>query len=556
MSQRLPSDSATIYARQVKSGAIPACSFVKLACKRHLEDWKSRKRTGLIWREDEVVKVVNFFSDVLRHTKGAMAGQPFNLAPWQVFIIGNIFGWQRNGRRRFRTAYIEVPRKNGKSTLAAGVGLKLAFVDEEAGAEVYVAATKRDQAKIVWEQARDMVKASPDLRPLIQSFVLNLHNSVTGQKFEPLGADRNTMDGLNIHGVIIDELHAHPKRNLWDVLNTATGARHQPLIFAITTAGYDRGSICWEQHAYAEQLLKGLVEDETYFAFMSTLDEGDDWKSPAAWVKANPNLGVSLYEETIKNECEHAIAVPGAQNAFRRLHLNEWTEQADRWLSIEQWDEAEPGPSPDDLEGEACYAGMDLASTTDIAAFELWFPHEEGGGTALSCFWVPKDNMQRRADKDRVPYPQWVREGLIEATEGNVIDYDVIRARVNELGEKYEIREIAFDRWNSTQLQTQLAGDGFTVFPFGQGFRSMSAPTKEIERLVLERKLRHNRNPVLRWMASNVAVKQDPAGNLKIDRASSFEKVDGIIALAMAIGRWMVQPGQVASIYETEGLML
>lgn len=561
----LPADLPTQYARRVKEGVVPAGHLLRFACERHLKDLKASKKNGLVWSESEVELAVGFFRDTLRHVEGVWAGQPFELQPWQAFIVGSIFGWFRDGRRRFRVAYIEVPRKNGKSTLSAGIGLRLAFCDGEANAQVYSAATKRDQAKIVWGYARDMARESPLLRGIVRGFAANLHNPNTGQKFEPLGADRNTLDGLNIHCAIIDELHAHPKRNLWDVLNTATGARHQPLIFAITTAGYDRTSICWLQHAYAAQILRGVINDETYFAFIAGIDEGDDWKEPSIWVKANPNYGVSVYPHILEAECEHAKAVPGAQNVFRRLHLNEWTEQATRWLPMEDWDDTESGMDDEELQGRPCYAGLDLASTSDIAALELWFPHEgensedalfsPGGGTVLSRFWIPRDNIRRRADKDRVPYDEWVRDGWIEATQGNVVDYDVIRARVNELGEKYEIREVAIDRWNSTHLQTQLMGDGFTVVPFGQGYRSMSAPTKEMERLVLERKLRHNANPVLRWMASNVAVTQDPAGNLKIDRANSHEKVDGIIALAMAIGRWMVQPGQVGSIYEERGIL-
>jgi phage terminase large subunit-like protein len=540
-----PKSSVTAYAEGVASGRIVAGRLVRLACERHLRDLETGRECGLWFDTEQAERVVSFFG-LLKHSKGEWAGQPFILEPWEAFIVGCLFGWKRaEGTRRFRTAYVSVARKNGKSTLTAGIGLYLAFFDSEPGAEVYAAATKREQAKIVWSEASRMVKATPALKRRITAFVANLHVESLAQKFEPLGADADNMDGLNIHCAIIDELHAHKTRHMLDVLTTATGARRQPLIFVITTAGFDRESVCWEQHDYSVKVLEEILPDDTFFAYVAAIDEGDDWRDEAIWPKANPNLGVSVKTEDLRVKCQRAIEVPGQQNAFRRLHLNEWTEQADRWLDMAVWDENDDAVDPEALEGQSCYAGLDLSTTQDITALELFFPAASDGGDVVSYFWLPKENLRGRVLRDHVPYDVWARQGLVRLTEGNVVDYDVIRADINALGEQYDIREIAIDRWNSTQLQTQLIGDGFTVVPFGQGFASMTAPTKELERLVLERKLRHGGHPVLRWMASNVAVRQDPAGNIKIDKAKSTERVDGMVALAMAVGRAMVQEDSV-----------
>jgi phage terminase large subunit-like protein len=369
LAKRKPeADPVTAFARATvrKKGA---ARLVKLACERHLRDLK---RKDVHFDAAKAQWVVEFFSH-LRHSKGVKAGEPFILEPWQAFILGSLFGWRvsKGGPRRFRTAYVEVPRKNGKSTLSAGLALLLAFFDEEAGAEVYCAATKRDQARIVFEEAQRMVKASPSLRKRITSFVGNLHIAATAQKLQPLGADADSMDGLNIHAAIVDELHAHKTRAMVDVLETATGARAQPLVFYITTAGYDRHSVCWERHAYTERLLDGTLEDDASFGFISAADDSDDWRKPATWAKANPNLGVSVSLDDLERKVRRALEIPAEQNAFRRLHLNQWTEQEVRWLDVAAWDEC--GGTLGWLElreamrGEVCYLGMDLASSLDVS---------------------------------------------------------------------------------------------------------------------------------------------------------------------------------------------
>ena len=368
-----------------------------------------------------------------------------------------------DGTRRFRTAYIEIGRKNGKSTLAAGVALYLFAADREPGAEVFTAATKRDQARIVHGEAIRMVRLSPGLQRHVQVFKDNLSMLRTTSKYEPLGADADTMDGLNVHGAIIDELHAHKNRNLWDVLETATGARRQPLIFAITTAGFDRHSICWQQHDYGEKILDGVIEDDAYFAFIASLDPEDSWTDRKMWIKANPNLGISVKPESLEEQCGKAESLPAAQNAFRRLRLNQWTEQSDRWIDLSVWDACIAPVDAALLKGRECFGGLDLSTTTDLSAFVLLFPPEDDEPWQVLCrFWMPEDNVRRRVEKDRVPYDVWIREGWIEATAGNVIDYDILRARIQEDADRFHIREIAFDRWNATQLCTQLQSTAWT----------------------------------------------------------------------------------------------
>jgi phage terminase large subunit-like protein len=547
-------DAATAYARSVVEEKVPTGKLQRLACARHLRDLDGGHRRGLRFDVATANRAIGFFS-FLKHSKGKWAGEAFALAPWQAFVVGSLFGWKRaDGFRRFRTAYNEVPRKNGKSTLSAGLALLLAFFDGEPGAEVFCAATKRDQARIVFGEAKRMVQKTPSLKQRIRVFVSNLSVQETASKLEPLGADADTMDGLNPHGAVIDELHAHKNRSIVDVMETATGARRQPLQFEITTAGFDRHSVCWEHHDYSAKILEGILEDDSWFAFIASADAGDDWRDPRTWAKANPNLGASVSLEDLERKCRKAINVPAAQNAFRRLHLNEWTEQEERWLDMIVWDACAAIVDLDTLRGRIAFGGLDLANTRDITAFVLVFP--DRGYDVLPFFWVPQEGVRERSRKDRVPYDVWVRDGLIEATPGNVTDYDVIRGRIKELAALYRIKEIAYDRWNATQLVTQLQEDGAALVPFGQGFASMSGPTKELEKLVLERKLRHGGNPVLRWMASNVTVRQDPAGNLKVDKAKSSEKVDGVVGLVMALGRATLDAGPTASIYTNRGVLV
>lgn len=459
--------------------------------------------------------------------------------------------------RRFRTAYNAVARKNGKSTLAAAVALNCMEADGEPGAEVYCAATKKDQARIIFDEAKAMVLQSPRLRASIKPYHSNLSDPRLRSKMEPLGADSDTLDGLNTHCGVIDELHAHRTRMVWDLIATSMGARRQPLLFGITTAGSDRHGICWEQQQYAEQILRGVIDDDSYFAYIAGLDEDDDWKDQAVWVKANPNLGVSLKLDSLKQECEKAIALPAAQNTFKRLRLNVWTEQFARWIDMDAWARGSEPIRSDELRGRPCYAGMDLSSTTDLTAWALMFPplHPGERWKALLRYFVPQDNVRQRAERDRVPYDIWIRDGWMEATGGNVVDYGVLRHRALEDAARYEILEVAYDRWNATQLVTELQDEGVTMVPFGQGFASMAAPCREWEKLIVGGEIQHGGNPVLTWNMSNVSVLEDPAGNRKPDKSKSTGRIDGIVALLMALGRAIVQEGEGPSIYEQRGLL-
>ena len=564
------------YAEDVRSGKILACKWVKLAVDRHLNDLKHGKKRGLSFDEIAAQHIIDFFG-FLKHSKGEWAGHVFELEPWQQFILWVLFGWMnKNGYRRFRTAYLEVPRKNGKTTMLSGIGLYLLDADDEPGAEIFTAATKRDQARISHSEATRMVKASQFLSKRINIFRDNLHIVGTASKFEPLGADSDTMDGLNVHGALIDELHAHKNRQVWDVLETATGSRRQSLQLAITTAGYDRHSICWEQNQYLQKVLEGIIDDDTYFGIIYTLDkikkvnpdgseveEDEDYTDQGLWPKANPNLGISVKIDDLKRIVNKAKQLPSAENACKRLRFDVWTESITKWLSSTNWNACNFPVNAEALKGRTCYGGLDLSTNSDLTAWVMLFPPvEEGGKYEILChFFLPEDNMQERVRKDKVPYDVWARQGYITLTPGNIIDYGFIIEQIKRDTGDYHIAELAFDRWGSQKITTDLQDIGFEVdgkknlIQFGQGFASMSAPTKEVETMVLKTELAHGGNPVLSWMVSNVAIKMDAAGNKKPDKEKSTERIDGAVALIMAIGRAMLKGGPVKSIYETRGVI-
>jgi phage terminase large subunit-like protein len=526
----------------VAEGRVLTNRLVRLACERHLEDLGSAAARGLRFDHAAARHAIAFFG-FLRHSKGEWAGQTFALACWQAFVVGVLFGWKRSdGLRRFRTAYCAVPRKNGQSTLSAGIGLYLLVADGEQGAEIYSAATSRDQARIVFDEAKRMVGSSPALKRRVGILINNLHVAATSSRFMPLSSDSSTMDGLNVHGAIIDELHAHRTRNVVDVLETATGARRQPLLFEITTAGYDRHSICYEHQDYSIKVLEGTVPDDSWFAFIACADEDDDWTDPNVWRKANPNFGLSVKADDLARKAEKAIALPGAQNAFRRMHLNEWTEQAERWIDMAAWDACAGPVALELLRGRPCFGGLDLSTTTDVTALAWVFPPngDDDLWRVLSRYFVPEENLRKRAERDRVPYDLWAAQGFIEATSGNVVDYGAMEQRILADAALFQVREIAYDPWNATHIALRLQDEGATMIEFRQGFRSMAAPTRELEKLIVSQKLAHGGNPVTRWMASNVAVAQDPAGNLKPAKDKSTERIDGIVAIIMAMGRSMV----------------
>lgn len=497
-----------------------------------------RDSSGEFWfDQDAADRAVAFFSECLRHTTGEWRGQPFILADWQrERIVKPLFGWKRaDGTRKYRTCFVAVPRKAGKTTLAAGLALYAAFADGEPGAQVVNAAADREQARLCFDVAKQMVEAEPELASRSEPFKNSIVIPETGSSYRVLSSESFTKHGLNCHYIGADELHCWPGRDLWDTLVTSTGARRQPLTVVTTTAGFDRHSLCFEQWDYARKVRDGVIDDPSFLPVLFEAAEDDDWQDPAVWARVHPGFDVTVKREYFEQEAAKARSSPAYENTFKRLLLNIWTEQDARWLALEAWDGC-AGELPD-LEGRECWAGLDLATTTDLTALVLVFP-VDGKLIVKPYFWVPQDRIEARARRDRVPYDTWVRAGLITATGGSVTDYDSIRADINKMAERYRIRDIGIDRWNATQLATQLAGDGFEVTAFGQGFASMSGPAKEFERLILGRELIHDGHPVLRWNVANAAVEMDAAGNLKPSKAKSTERIDAVVATCMAIGRW------------------
>ena len=498
---------------------------------------------------------VDFFTECLTFTAGEWRGAPFTLQPWQSAIVANIFGWKRpDGLRRYREVFIFVPRKAGKSEMAGGLGNLLTFADGEPASQVYCAAADREQARLVFNAAKTMVLAEPELASRSKVYTNAIVVESTGSVLKVISAEAYSKHGINAHGIIVDELHAQPDRELVDVLMTSTGARRQPLVIYITTADFDRPSICNEKYDYAVKVRDGIIEDPAFLPVIYEAKQDDDWTDPEVWAKANPNLGISVSMEYMERECRRARETPSYENTFKRLHLNMKTQQDVRWLSMEAWDACGKLKFEESsLEGERCFAGLDLSTTTDISALVLVFPREDGQVAVIPRFWIPAESAEKRERRDRVPYTTWARQGYIEMTGGNVVDYDTIRLRINELKERFRIAEIAIDPWNATQLSVQLQGDGFEVVTFGQGFKDMTAPSKELEKLVMSDKLRHGGHPVLRWMASNVAVETDAAGNLKPSKKKSTERIDGIVAAVMGLGKALLDEGEfIPGVYVVE----
>lgn len=569
------------YARDVIDGRLTACKWVRLACERHVHDLAHAHERGFIF-DVEAAEYVLRFIGMLRHSKGKWGrgkGEFIKLEPWQQFIIWVAFGWKRDqserwvektvdgqiqdtrGMRRFRMLYEEVARKNGKSTKAAGLGLLLAFADGEPGAEVYSCGTKRDQARIVHKEAIRMVRKNAGLRKHIKIYKDNLNLEQTASKYEPLGADSDSTDGLNIHAIVADELHAWKSREMWDVLETATGSREQPMLIAITTAGIDRQSVCFEKHEYTCKVLEGWkdasFEDDSWFGIIFTLDDGDDWRDESVWIKANPNLGVSKYLDDMRMKAKRAGQMSAALNNFLRRELNVWVQGEFKWMNMDMWracsGDVPALEMPQWLSGETAYAGLDLSSTSDITAFLMVFPAEDDYIDVVARFWIPEDNMLIRTRDDGMHYQKWVEQGYIEATPGNTIDYDFIFEQIEQDADMFDIDQTAFDRWGAARVVNVLQNKGMTMAQFGQGYASMNPPMRELERLVLSKKIRHGNNPVLTWMADNLVARMDASGNIKPDKEKSREKIDGIVALIMALDLALRHP-EVKSVYSKRGI--
>ena len=511
---------------------------------RKLKNYKPTKfKAKDSYYDKEYADFAVAFIESLCHTKGTWAGKRFELMDWQEQIIRDLFGILKpNGYRQFNTAYIEIPKKNGKSELAAAVALLLTCGDGEQRAEVYGAAADRQQASIVFDVAADMVRICPALnkRVKILASQKRLIYEPTNSFYQVLSAEAYSKHGFNVHGVVFDELHSQPNRKLYDVLTKGSGdARMQPLFFLITTAGTDTHSICYEVHQKAQDIIDGRKIDPTFYPVIYGADDTEDWTSPKVWKKCNPSLGETIGIDKVKTACESAKQNPGEENSFRQLRLNQWVKQAVRWMPMDKWYKCAFAVREDDLIGRVCYGGLDLSSTTDITAFVLVFPpfDEDDKYIILPYFWIPEDTLDLRVKRDHVPYDVWERQGYLQTTEGNVVHYGYIEKFIEQLGKKFNIREIAFDRWGAVQMVQNLEGMGFTVVPFGQGFKDMSPPTKELMKLTLEQKLAHGGHPVLRWNMDNIFIRTDPAGNIKADKEKSTEKIDGAVATIMALDR-------------------
>jgi phage terminase large subunit-like protein len=478
------------------------------------------------------------FINTLTHTKGPFARQTFNLRPWQRSILRRLFRKRPDGVRQYRTCLLMLPRKNGKSELAAAVALYGLLADGETGAEVYSAAADKDQAGLVFGVAAQMIRNDPalDAECYIVDSQKRIVHKRSGSFYRAISAEAYSKHGFNASMVIYDELHAAPSRELYDVLSTSMGARKQPLLLAISTAGYDRHSILWELYQHAKNVQEHPALDPTFLSVLYEAPSDAEWTSPRVWKKANPALGDFRSLEEMQIACARAKEIPAQENNFRRLYLNQWTEQSSRWIQMAAWDACQAPIDRAALRGRRCYVGMDLSSTTDLTALVAVFPDEDGGFDVLAQCFVPADRIRERSRRDKVPYDQWARDGWLPAIPGPAIDYEVVRQALRAWCAEFDVQMVAFDPWNATDLVSRLEKqDGIVCVPMRQGFASLSAPTKSLEKAILARQLRHDGHPVLRWCVSNVAVDSDPAGNLKPSKVASTERIDAVVALVMAV---------------------
>ena len=514
---------------------------------RRLKNYKpSRfKAPGSVYKEGFADSAVMFVNQ-LRHTQGRWYGLPFELIDWQEQIIRDLFGIVRKSDecRQFQHAYIEIPKKNGKSELAAAVALLLTCCDFERRGQIFGCAVDRQQASIVFDVALHMVEQWPGLKQLMK---LNINEKRMTFKpldsyYEVVSGEIGNKDGLNAHGIIFDELHAQKKRNFFEVMTSGSGfAREQPLTFIITTAGTSRESIGWEQHRMAQQVEDGIVVDPAFYPFIRSAPDDADWQSEEVWRAVNPSLGITIDPEKFLREFLEAKMNPVKENKFRQLYLNQWVSQSIRWMPMHLWDACAFEIIPSFLEKRECYGGLDLSRTQDMTAFVLVFPPEddEGKYIILPHYWLPRDNLEQLQNKSHVSFDKWVAEGLLTLTDGIVIDYKFIKQEIAKLAQKYNIVEIAYDYYGAKMLVQDLKDAGLEVTGFGQGYTSMSPPSIALYRLVCEKRICHGAHPILRWNFDNVVVKIDEAGNIKPDRTKVTEKIDGAVATIMALSRAM-----------------
>lgn len=568
-------DPTTQYATDVVTGRIIAGLPVRQACQRHLDDLVHGAERGLYFDVAAAAYAIKFFG-YMKLAEGAHAGQPFNLEAFQRFIVGSLFGWMgSDGFRRFRTAYVEIGKGNGKSPLAGGIGLKGLVADDEEGAEIYSAAVTRDQAKIVFSDAEKMVEKSDPLARRIEQHVNNLMVLSTNSFFRPVSSEARGLDGKRVHMALIDELHEHPSSAVVDKMRAGTKGRRQALIFEITNSGYDRQTVCYHHHDYSLRILSGAEQNDSWFAYVCQLDvcdkcrsEGktmpacekcDQWTDEKVWLKANPNLGVSITLKYLREQVREALGMPSKQNIVKRLNFCIWTEQASRWIDMDVWTQCGLAGPIDraSLKGRRCYAGVDLSSTMDLTAKALLFPPtaDDPLYRVLWSFWIPELSLVRRTEDERAMIKNWAQQKFITLTQGNVVDYGLMRESLGDDADEFKLEEIGYDPWNATQLATDCTADGLLVVPVRQGFATLAEPTKKFGEWLVDGKIDHGANPVAAWMAGNMSVATDPAGNIKPDKSTSTTRIDGIVAAIIAGSRAIVHGEEPDSVYETRGLL-
>ncbi len=554
--------AARRYAEAVVDGEIPACRWVQLACRRQLDDLARFKGKASLYRFNpkltdregrsfQPADNLCAFIERLPHVKGPLAGESIRLEPWQVFILTTVFGWVKpDGKRRFRRSYIEVPRGNAKSTLSSAVGLYMLSADGEGGAEVYSLATTRDQARIVFGDAQTMARKSPGFRGrfAVNVGAHNMHVLATGSKFEALSAEGSTLDGLNIHFGCVDELHAHKTRTVYDVVETGTGKRNNSLLWVITTAGSNRAGICFEVRTFVTKLLEGLLVDESQFGIIYGLDDGDDWAAEEGLIKANPNWGVSVRSEVLLPLQAKAMQLPSAVNNFKTKHLNEWVNADTAWMDMRAWEScADPKVTEDEFAGDECVVALDLASKVDIAAKAKIFRRDEKFYVFMN-YYLPES----AADEGRnSQYSGWARQGLLTLTPGNVTDFDQIEAELLADASRFQIVEVPFDPFQATQLASHMLAEGLPMVEMRPTVLNFSEPMKELEALVLQKRLVHNGDPMLAWMISNVVCHRDAKDNIYPRKEREENKIDGVVATIMALGRWMLRNREAGAVIDS-----
>ena len=552
------------YVDGVLSGKVPACDTIKSACRRHKNDLERSDIDPdfpFVFDKEKVDRIIRF-SNLMTHWQGAKAGDKFEPEGWQLFIFGSIYGWvhEKSGLRRFNTAYIEVPRKNGKTFMSATLAAYAMVGDNEQGAEVYSVANKREQAMKVWTDVEKAVSKSPVLGKMIKKKWIGSVQCLVAEKtdsvFKALASDYTKNDGLNPHLVIFDELHELKDPRLWDVIDEAFGARLQHLLFIITTAGYNDTGICYEQHEKTLAVLddKGY-DDDAFFGFIAQLEDKKKWNNETEWARANPNLNVSKSLDYMRKKFVSASNVPSQKNAFLNKQLNVWTKAREIWLDMDRYDRCEGTIDERKLTRERCFVGMDLSTSTDLTAITAVFPPNSSYGEyqLISRFFLPEDNIEDRQASDRAAYVKWINQGYIETTEGNVVDLEYVKQAIREWDLRYSIVEIGFDPWKAVEIATSLEKEGFAMVQMRQGFGTLGPPSAKLEALIASGMLRHGNNPVLRWMMGNTSIIRDVNDNFRPDKSATTTRIDGVLSTIMGLGRVMVDESQ-DSIYENQGI--